>query len=136
MFQDANVEAVILVSPKFGISQINSLRTTVVCLHSYLCLIFLKKLMNNARLFQYLPVSENHPSYQTVQPKQRFFDILVGFGFFSINFNMLYFKSSWCRNRCTIYNRGHCASLAVLAQRGLKLISTGSNSLQKSKLFI
>ena len=37
-FQDSNVETVILISPKFGLSQINSLRNSVVStLFLYFC---------------------------------------------------------------------------------------------------
>ncbi len=43
-FQDSNAETVILISPKFGISQINSLRNSVV---------------SNPHLFHYLvPLSQ------------------------------------------------------------------------------
>ena len=35
-FQDSNAETVILISPKFGVSQINSLRNSVVSTHFYI----------------------------------------------------------------------------------------------------
>ena len=35
-FQDSNAETVILISPKFGVSQINSLRNSVVSTYFYI----------------------------------------------------------------------------------------------------
>ena len=39
LFQDSSVETVILVSPKFGVSQISSLRNTVVSVLHYFILV-------------------------------------------------------------------------------------------------